>query len=210
MKTEELIAALAADYTPKRRPLWQGLLAATLAAALVSLAGFLAALGPRPDIAEALATWRFEIKLAIVAMTAALAFSECLRLMRPTAKPSAWPVLAIIVTLALAVGIELLLSPADAWLAKQAGTNAAICLTAIPAMAAAPLIAIIAAMGRGASAWPGTAGAMAGLASSGIAATLYATHCTDDSPLFVATWYTLATLIVVAVGALSGRSLLRW
>ena len=28
--------------------------------------------------------------------------------------------------------------------------------------------------------------------AGGIAATLYAAHCTDDSPLFVATWYTIA------------------
>jgi hypothetical protein len=37
------------------------------------------------------------------------------------------------------------------------------------------------------------AGAIAGLAASGIAATFYATNCTDDSPLFVITWYPLAT-----------------
>ena len=41
-------------------------------------------------------------------------------------------------------------------------------------------------------------------------ATLYAFHCFDDSPLFVATWYTLATLVVTAAGALVGRRLLRW
>ena len=35
-------------------------------------------------------------------------------------------------------------------------------------------------------------------------ATLYASHCTDDSPLFVATWYTIATALVAAVGALAG------
>ena len=34
------------------------------------------------------------------------------------------------------------------------------------------------------------AGAVAGLAAGGVAATLYAAHCTDNSPLFVATWYT--------------------
>jgi hypothetical protein len=210
MRTEELIAALAADNAPKRRPLGQGLLVASLAAALVSLAGFLVVLGLRPDIAEALMTWRFEIKLAIAALTAFVAVSECLRLMRPTAKPSVLPVLAVAAALALAVVIELAASPAETWLTKQVGTNALICLTAIPAMAAAPLAAMIFAMRRGAPTRPGAAGAMAGLASAGIAATLYATHCIDDSPLFVATWYTLAALMVAAIGALSGRLLLRW
>jgi hypothetical protein len=46
------------------------------------------------------------------------------------------------------------------------------------------------------------------LLSSGLAATLYAAHCTDDSPLFVATWYTLATALVTVVGALAGRKVL--
>jgi hypothetical protein len=38
---------------------------------------------------------------------------------------------------------------------------------------------------------------------------MYAAHCTDDSPLFVATWYTLATALVTAIGALLGVRFLR-
>ena len=53
-------------------------------------------------------------------------------------------------------------------------------------------------------------GALAGSASAGIAATIYATNCTDDSPLFVASWYPLATSIVVAAGAWAGRRWLSW
>jgi len=43
-----------------------------------------------------------------------------------------------------------------------------------------------------------------------VAALMYASNCTDDSPLFVASWYPLATAIVVAAGALAGRQWLRW
>jgi hypothetical protein len=46
--------------------------------------------------------------------------------------------------------------------------------------------------------------------SAGLAATLYASHCTDDSPLFVATWYTIATALVTALGALIGSKVLRY
>jgi hypothetical protein len=63
---------------------------------------------------------------------------------------------------------------------------------------------------QGAPSSPGLAGAIAGVAASGIAATFYAAHCTDDSPLFVMTWYLIATLIVTSAGYLIGRSLLRW
>jgi hypothetical protein len=63
---------------------------------------------------------------------------------------------------------------------------------------------------HGAPTRPAVAGAIAGLLSAGLAATLYASHCTDDSPLFVATWYTVATALVTAVGALAGSKLLRF
>jgi hypothetical protein len=46
--------------------------------------------------------------------------------------------------------------------------------------------------------------------ASGIAATLYASHCTDDSPLFVATWYSLAIGMVALVGYVIGSRVLRW
>ena len=70
--------------------------------------------------------------------------------------------------------------------------------------------ALIYAMRSGAPQHPALSGALAGAAAAGVAATLYAANCPDDSPLFVATWYPLATLIVVAVGAIAGDRYLRW
>jgi hypothetical protein len=49
----------------------------------------------------------------------------------------------------------------------------------------------------------------ASLVPSGIAATLYASS-TDDSPLFVATWYPLAIRIVVLAVYVAGSRCLRW
>ena len=63
---------------------------------------------------------------------------------------------------------------------------------------------------QGAPQNPVRAGAIAGLLAGGIGATLYAVHCFDDSPLFVATWYTLAITFVTGLGALLGARLLRW
>jgi hypothetical protein len=57
---------------------------------------------------------------------------------------------------------------------------------------------------------PGLTGAVAGLLSASIAATLYAANCTDDSPLFVAVWYPLAIGFVALVGCLAGRRWLQW
>jgi hypothetical protein len=72
------------------------------------------------------------------------------------------------------------------------------------------LAASLVGLRHGAPTRPALTGAVAGLMSSGLAATLYASHCTDDSPLFVATWYTVATALVTAIGALAGSKVLRF
>ena len=79
-------------------------------------------------------------------------------------------------------------------------------LLSCPLLLAAALIGLR----HGAPTRPALAGAIAGLLSAGLAATLYAAHCTDDSPLFVATWYTIATALVTATGALAGSRVLRF
>ncbi|WP_260683900.1 NrsF family protein, partial [Rhizobium laguerreae] len=76
--------------------------------------------------------------------------------------------------------------------------------------ALAPAVFLFLVMRHGAPDHPGQAGAIAALASAGIAATLYASNCPDDSPLFVATWYPIAILIVAAAGYFAGRRFLRW
>jgi hypothetical protein len=73
-----------------------------------------------------------------------------------------------------------------------------------------PLAAALFCLRQGAPEHPARAGAATGLLAGAIGAALYATHCPDDSPLFVAAWYTLAIGIVAAIGAVSGSRLLRW
>ncbi|RUW60737.1 DUF1109 family protein [Mesorhizobium sp. M7A.F.Ca.US.008.03.1.1] len=43
-----------------------------------------------------------------------------------------------------------------------------------------------------------------------IAATLRAAQYTDDSPLFVATWYTIAISGLAVVGAIGANMVARW
>jgi hypothetical protein len=108
------------------------------------------------------------------------------------------------------VVIELIVTPRDMWSTRLVGTNSIHCLTIIPLLAMPVLAALLIALRKGAPAKPGLAGAAAGLASAAIAATYYASNCTDDSPLFVATWYPLATAIVVIAGSLASTRYLRW
>ena len=92
----------------------------------------------------------------------------------------------------------------------RSGTNWLICLSMVPILSFAPLAAILAVLRRGAPASPTLAGAAAGFLAAACGATLYAFHCFDDSPLFVATWYLLAAIPVVVIGAVAGSRLLRW
>ncbi len=211
MKTDKLIDALVADRAPRGKPLRQALAAALLAGGLVSLVLFLAALGVRADIGPALHTWRFDLKVGLVLLALGLAFSLCIALSRPVAP--AHPgrrLLPLAAVAVVAVAIELVALPSVSWAGRLVGSNALVCLIAIPTLAIVPLAAVLVILRAGAPASPALAGAAAGLLAAAAAAALYAFHCFDDSPLFVVTWYTLAAIPIVLVGALAGRRLLRW
>lgn len=211
MRTDDLINALSQDAAVKW-PLARALgLAVTVGAAFAAVLFFLK-IGPRADIAAAAATYRFLFKFVVTLSLAVAAGGLILRLARPGARMGGWgPALAVAPALLLAaVAMELAAMPPSSWGARWIGTNNRYCLVLIPLLGLGPLACILYALRQGAPEHPGKAGAVAGLLASGIAATLYASHCTDDSPLFVATWYTLATGIVTLAGYLAGRRLLRW
>jgi len=211
MKTSALIAALAADQAPGVSLRSRYFLALGLGLC-VSAAAFAAAVGPRPDIARAFGTLRFDWKfvdtLSLAIPTVFLAW----RLLRPDAKISAIALLLLapVALLGGSVAMELMMVPSDLWASKLMGSNSMHCLKVIPLLSIAPLGALIFAMRSGAPANPRLAGAVAGLAAAALAATLYAANCTDDSPLFVAAWYLLATAVVVAAGVALGDRFLRW
>jgi len=212
MKTSELIEALAADPAPRMPTLRASLGAALALGAALSAAMFFATIGPRDDFAQAVHTVRFDLKfvdtLALLLPSALL----CLHVLRPDARLRMWALLLLtpMVILALAVVGEMLVVPQSEWGTLMRGDNALHCLRVIPLLSIAPLAVLIYAMRAGAPQNPTLAGALAGAAAAGIAATLYASNCTDDSPLFVASWYPLATLIVVVAGAAAGNRFLRW
>jgi hypothetical protein len=210
MKTDKLIDALVTDRGTRSSPV-RSLAGALLVGGLVSLVVFFATLGIRTDIRAALATWRFDLKIVLVLVALALAFGVCLAVSRPVANGRAFLRLLPLAALAtIAVGIEVVVLPGAALANRLIGSNAVICLCAIPLFAAAPLVAVLAILRTGAPASPTLAGAAAGLLAATAGAALYAFHCFDDSPLFVVTWYSLAALPVILLGAFAGRRFLRW
>ena len=212
MRTSEFIAALAADPVPEPIRLGRRVAAALAIGFVGTLAIYALLLGPRPDIAEAVRTVRFNLKFVDAFAFALPSLLLTLRLARPDARPKAlalW-LIAPLVLLAAGVAVELIVVPSDEWLTRLVGHHSMFCMRMIPLLAAPMLAAVIVALRAGAPTHPALTGALAGAACAGVAALVYASHCPDDSPLFVATWYPLATLICAAVGALAGRRFLAW
>lgn len=211
MKTDDLIRALSVDGKSPWR-VGNLLTVALLAAVPISVAAFFMEMGMRPDIATAVQNPFFDLKFAVTISLALSAIALSLHLSRPEATLRG-VVLVLAVPVSLLVGgifVEMMLPQRLAWFTRLVGSNSRICLTAIPLLSMPFLAASLVALRHGAPSRPALAGAFAGLLSAGLAATLYASHCTDDSPLFVATWYTLATAFVVAIGALAGSRVLRF
>jgi hypothetical protein len=114
------------------------------------------------------------------------------------------------VLLMFSVAAELYVQPAGLCWSRLLGENAIHCLWQIPFLATAPALCLLIALLHGAPGRPAVAGAVAGLVSGGFAALLYGLACPDDSPLFVATWYTIAIASVTGAMACAGTRLLRW
>jgi hypothetical protein len=212
METEQLIRTLAADNVHRARPVGFVLALALLAAAPVSLAIFLMVLGVRPDAMTAMHNPFFDLKFVVTLALAISAVAISLHLSRPEASLRGWAWLLLIPAGILAAGIasEMMLPQRVPMMTRLIGSNSRICMTAIPLLSLPLLAGALIGLRHGAPSRPALAGALAGLLSAGLAATLYASHCTDDSPLFVATWYSIAAALVTAVGALAGSRVLRF
>lgn len=211
MKTEALIDLLAADGPPRRSYGRAALLAAGVALA-GALTGLALTLGIRPDVLAALQTFRFPEKLAFAAALALAALLCLTRAGRPEARAlsACAGLLMVAAVLGLMVLAELAIVPAGDWRARMVGTNAAVCLVAIPALSLVPLAAFLVFMRQAAPRSAPWAGAACGLAAGAVGALAYALHCPDDSPLFVAVWYLVAIGGVTLAGSLIGARLLRW
>lgn len=210
MRTDDLIKAIAADTGRQAAPIGRTWLIGVGASLALAGAAFAVLLGPRPDFQEVLATVRFPLKFALVAILIVTTVPLVQALARPGSRPPMRLAFVAPVLAALAVLIELSVLPREAWLSSMIGTNLWVCLTYIPLIGLGPLAIMIMALRRGAPTRPILTGAMAGVVAGGAAAIFYAAHCTDDSPLFVAAWYSIAIGILAALGAVAGRFALRW
>lgn len=212
MKTDDLIAALAADTRPPR-PVASRLLTQAGAGLILSAGLVLAALGLRPDLGAAMVGPVTSLKWLLPLALSAAGLIAALRLSRPTALPrltEAWLPAGIAAFSAFLLAAALARMPADLRLGAVMGDSAAVCLISVIAIGSVPLGLGLAVLRGGASPRPGLSGAMAGLAAGGAAAAAYAMHCDEDAPSFFLVWYGIGIIAMTTAGWAIGRRTLRW
>lgn len=213
MDTDALILALARDATrvPRRavaNGLAMGLTVGAAAAIVLAVGG----LGVRPDLASAVATASFWAKAGFTVSTAGIGLVLTAQLSRPDSRRlRGWWLVAIpIIWFIGLAGDEL-------WLAISSGARAGLlfgprwlCPLHILMLSVPVFLGLSSAMQRMAPTRLRAAGAAAGLAAGGLAATVYALVCEEASPAYILSRYTLAVALAAAAGALLGPRLLRW
>jgi hypothetical protein len=211
MKTEDLIRALAADRTPPQLSVGASVAVGLAIAVPVSVALLMLSMGVR-DIAQAVGQWRFDLKYGVALTLAVTSLWLALRLSRPGADTVTARRALIVAPLVLVAGVawELASLPPGAWGRAAIGQYPQYCMVMVPSLSLPILVALLAALRRGAPDSPARSGVIAGLCAAGLGAAVYALHCTDDSPLFLALWYAMGVAVVALIGALAGRIVLRW
>ena len=213
MNTDELITILVSDAhavetnAVQRRfalALGWGAFGATLLMAIL--------LGVRPDIAEAALLPMFWIKLAFPAAVLAGALLASVRLSQPGVQLGRVP--AVIAAPVLAVWLLSAIALFNAAPAERHQLAFGETWSFSPLTIAALSVPLF-----GASLWamkglaptrPVLAAAATGLLAGAGGALIYALHCPEMAPPFVAVWYVLGMSIPAAVGAVIGPWVLRW
>ena len=212
MRTTDLIELLARDVraTPPG-VVSRKLLAALVAGGAVTLAIVALGLHCQPLLQAAQQPW-FWMKAAYTGLLTVAGIVIVRRLSVPGAKVGAAPLAAALIVLAmLALGAAQIVSAAPAGrLTLWLGHTWKVCSPLILLLAVPIYACLVAAIRRLAPTRLSLAGAGAGFAAGALAATLYGLHCPEQAAAFVATWYTLGIAAATALGAMSGRRLLRW
>src|SRR5690242_18938646 len=138
-------------------------------------------------------SWHFMLEPITMGLLVVMSAAAVLRLAKPGASLGRMSVIAAAVPaiLVAAVAIELMRVPRAEWLVKLAGVHWYVCVFNMVLLSLPILATLLLGLRFGAPTRPALAGAGAGLLSGVLAASLYIAHCPDDSPLFVAAWFTL-------------------
>ena len=213
MTVDDLIETLAQDVSPVSpgaagRRMFRGI----LGGGVIVMAAVVLLLGIRHDLAAAIYTFSFWMKLAYTLSLSVGAIVITARLARPepVALTRFWPAAIPIVALAGLSALELAQVRANDALELWLGQTWKRCPLIILALSAPIFAGLLWSFSRLAPTNLRTAGGATGFTSGAIAATLYCFHCPEVASSFVLTWYTLGIALAALIGSLLGPRLLRW
>lgn len=213
MKTDALIAALAAEAAPvDARRAERGFDARLAAGAVLVLLAALLAFGVQRDLAHAATLPMFWVKVLAPAAIAIAAWLALRRLGHPGMRLGRTPVAALVpvaLLWMLAAGVLLSAAPGER-LSLLLGRSSPACALGIAVLSLPAFWLALQACRQLAPTRLGLAGGAAGLFAGAVAASAYGLHCDEMGAPFVAIWYVLGIAIPAAVGACLGRRLLRW
>jgi hypothetical protein len=213
VETDALIQSLSADP----RPVTPGAVARRILAGLALGAAtstllMIAWLGVRPDLATAMATGMFWVKLAYTALTGLFLAGALIRLSRPGARLGALAVAIAVPLAALIVMAAIRMARADPEMRMplMMGGTASVCPWRIFVIGLPVLAGAVWAVRGLAPTRLGLAGLVAGGCAGAFGAAIYGFHCHETASPFVAIWYTLGMGALAALGGLAGSRWLRW
>lgn len=212
MKTDELIAKIAGDGRPVRRlPPPARRLASWLVITLPLVAAIVALMTPRPDLAQQLADPRFQTEqLAALATAMAAAFAAFSAVVpgRPR-----WPLFMPLIPLAVwlaSLGQDCI----RIWLVSgPEGLRIGwdwVCIPAIAMVGAAPAIAIVIMLRRGAPVLPHAAVALGALAAAALGNFGLRFFHTEDAGIMVLVWQFGTVALLSVLSGCVGRRILTW
>jgi hypothetical protein len=213
VKTEDLIQALSAaaepvaNHAPRRRMAPPVLIGIAIAFALASLW-----LGLAPMNVAAIQPG-FWLKIGYSVALGGLGLTLAARLSRPGSRLDLALAggAAALIALILIIGVmQLAQTDPESRMPVMLGHSWNLCPWLIVTVGAPIYLAMAVVLRSLAPTRPAMAGAAAGLAAGGIGAAVYALHCPEYAPAFIAIWYTAGIVFSTVLGALVGSKLLRW
>jgi len=210
MKTDDLLAALAADTAPRRsvrarlmRALPTGLLLSAIALTLIW--------GFRPDVMAALASVTVLKTLAPV-LLATLAVPLALSLSRPdpSPQPLGWVLVALGAVAFAIFGLALLEAGGSGLIDALMVPSLVVCFVSVPVLALPILGAVLWALSAGAPLDTGRTGLVSGLVAGFLSTAIYSLYCDQDGLLFFLPAYAAAIGLVAFLGKIAGQRALRW
>ncbi len=212
--TDALIDSLTEQVAPVSPGTVGGrLVSALLVGSVVTALAVVVGLGLRPDLSHALYGSMIWIKWAYTLSIGLLAAFGVAVVARPERRALGWLWLALLLPIALLAALatgQVMATPRDGWPTLWLGHSWQRCSISVALLALPVFVAILRALRSLAPTRLRLAGAMAGLAAGGIAATLYGFHCPETAAPFVLTWYSLGMAAAMAIGTAIGPRALRW